>query len=69
VVVPGFPDWLAKGLYLIIPNLLNFDLKNRAVYGDSIAPGILAGLTVYAVAVIVALLAVSALAFRKRDLK
>ncbi len=69
VVVEGFPDWLGKGLYLSLPNLLNFDLKNRAVYGDLIAPRILADLTAYAAAYVIALLALGALAFRKRDLK
>jgi len=69
VVVEGFPDWLGKGLYLFLPNLLNFDLKNRAVYGDPVAPGILVDLTAYAAAYVVALLALGSLAFRKRDLK
>jgi ABC-type transport system involved in multi-copper enzyme maturation permease subunit len=69
LVVEGFPDWLGKSLYLSLPNLLNFDLKNRAVYGDLIAPGLLADLTLYAGAYVVALLALGAITFRRRDLK
>ena len=69
LVVEGFPDWLGKAMYLFLPNLLNFDLKNRAVYGDFIPPFILANLTAYASAYVVALLALGALAFRGRDLK
>jgi len=69
VVVEGFPDWLGKGLYFCLPNLLNFDLKNRAVYGDAIPSALLLDLTVYAGAYTVALLALGALLFRRRDLK
>lgn len=69
LVVEGFPDWLGKGLYLLLPNLLNFDLKNRAIYGDLLAPPLLLGLTAYAAAYITAALALGALAFRRRDLK
>jgi ABC-type transport system involved in multi-copper enzyme maturation permease subunit len=69
VVVEGFPDWLGRGLYLVLPNLLNFDLKSRAVYGDFVDPQILIHLTGYAAAYVIALLALGALAFRKRDLK
>ncbi len=69
LIVEGFPDWLGKGLYLFVPNLLNFDLKTRAVYGDAIPAGLLLDLTAYAAAYIVALLALAALTFRRRDLK
>ena len=69
VVVEGFPDWLGKGLYFSLPNLLNFDLKTRAVYGDILDHEILIHLTAYAAAYIVGLLALGSLAFRKRDLK
>lgn len=69
VVVDGFPDWLGKGLYFCLPNLLSFDLKNRAVYGDRIPPTILLDLSAYAAAYTVALLALGAILFRKRDLK
>lgn len=69
VVLEGFPDWLGKGLYLFLPNLLNFDLKNHAIYGDPIPPRILADLTAYAAVYVVVLLSLGALAFRRRDLK
>lgn len=69
VVVEGFPDWLGKTMYFALPNLLNFDLKNRAVYGDFIPTEVLVNLTVYALAYSVVLLALGALSFRRRDLK
>ncbi len=69
LIVEGFPDWLGTAMYLSLPNLLNFDFKNRAVYGDFIPPGVLVELTVYAAAYSAALLALGALAFRRRDLK
>ena len=56
-------------MYFALPNLLNFDLKNRAAYGDFIPAEVLVNLTVYALAYSVALLALGALAFRRRDLK
>ena len=69
LVVEGFPDWLGKGLYLILPNLLNFDLKNRAVYQDTFDLRLLMGLTAYAAAYILALLSLGSLGFARRDLK
>jgi len=69
LVIEGFPEWLGTSLYLVIPNLLNFDLKNRAVYGDDLPAALLLQLTVYAGAYVVALLTVGALVFRRRDLK
>lgn len=69
LIIEGFPDWLGKGLYLFVPNLLNFDLKTRAIYGDSIPPSLILQLTAYAAAYITALLALAALTFQRRDLK
>lgn len=69
LILEGFPDWLGKGLYLALPNLLNFDLKTRAIYGDPIPSGVLLDLAGYALAYIVALLALAAIAFQRRDLK
>ena len=65
----GFPDWLGKTIYYVVPNLQNFDLKTRAVYGDALPLAVLVDLTAYAAAYIAALLALAALAFRRRDLK
>ncbi len=68
-ILEGFPDWLGKGLYLSLPNLLSFDLKTRAVYGDAIPASLLGYLLAYALAYITALLALAALALERRDLK
>ncbi len=69
LILEGFPDWLGKGLYATLPNLLSFDLKTRAIYGDVIPGSLLVYLVLYALAYITALLALGALAFERRDLK
>ena len=69
MILEGFPDWLGKGLYMGLPNLLSFDLKTRAIYGDPIPGSLLVYLLLYALAYITALLALGALAFERRDLK
>jgi ABC-type transport system involved in multi-copper enzyme maturation permease subunit len=69
VILEGFPDWLGKGLYFSLPNLLSFDLKTRAIYGDPIPASLLVDLLLYAFAYIAALLALAAIAFERRDLK
>lgn len=69
LILEGFPEWLGKGLYAALPNLLSFDLKTRAIYGDAIPGSLLAYLTLYALAYIGALMALGALAFERRDLK
>lgn len=69
LILEGFPDWLGKGLYAALPNLLSFDLKTRAIYGDAIPGSLLAYLTLYAFAYIGALMALGSLAFERRDLK
>jgi Cu-processing system permease protein len=69
MILEGFPDWLGKALYYVVPNLQNFDIKTRSVYGDAIPAAMLVDLSAYAAATVAALLALSALAFRRRDLK
>lgn len=69
LILEGFPDWFGKGLYATLPNLLSFDLKTRAIYGDAIPASLLLYLVLYALAYITALLALGALAFDRRDLK
>lgn len=69
LILEGFPDWLGKALYAGLPNLLSFDLKTRAIYGDPIPGSLLLYLAFYALAYITALLALGALAFERRDLK
>lgn len=69
LILEGFPDWLGKTIYYVVPNLQNFDLKTRAVYGDALPLAVLVDLTAYAAAYVAALLALAAMAFRRRDLK
>jgi ABC-type transport system involved in multi-copper enzyme maturation permease subunit len=69
MVLEGFPDWLGRSLYYVVPNLQNFDLKTRAVYGDAIPDQVLLHISAYAAAYVVGLLALAALLFASRDLK
>jgi ABC-type transport system involved in multi-copper enzyme maturation permease subunit len=67
--VASAPAWLVEGLYYALPNFHNFDLKNRAVYGDPIAAGDLVWISVYATVYIAVLLGAANLSFASRDLQ
>jgi ABC-type transport system involved in multi-copper enzyme maturation permease subunit len=62
------PPWLVGGLYYAIPNLRNFDVKNRVVYGDPVGWGTLAWIGLYGLLYIAIALALAMLAFRRKDL-
>ena len=38
-VAPGAPSWLVDALYYAVPNLRNFDFKDRVSYGDPVSLG------------------------------
>jgi ABC-type transport system involved in multi-copper enzyme maturation permease subunit len=61
--------WLARGIYHVIPDFSAFDVKTEVVHGLPVSAGYLAATTGYGFAYIVALLAVSALIFARRDFK
>jgi ABC-type transport system involved in multi-copper enzyme maturation permease subunit len=67
-VAPGVPEWLVKGLYLVLPNFQNFDFKNRVVYGDPVPATDLAWVAAYAVVYTGAVLVLALSAFRAREL-
>lgn len=67
-VAAGAPAWLVQGLYYALPNLRNFDLKDRVVYGDPVALSTLAWIALYAAIYIALVLGMAMLAFRSRDL-
>jgi len=67
-VLPDAPRLLIDVLYYGLPNFRNFDLKDRVVYGDSVATADLAWLTLYAVLYGSLALGLALLAFRRRDL-
>jgi ABC-type transport system involved in multi-copper enzyme maturation permease subunit len=66
-VLPGAPAWLSAALYHALPNFANFDFKSRVAYGDPVALGLLAWVTVYGLAYTGALLGVGLALFRRRD--
>ena len=67
-VTEVIPEWLVKVVYLIIPNFLNFDLKDRVIYGDPVGGRLLAHVSVYAASYVFVILGIAMLRFRSRDL-
>lgn len=59
----------ARGLYWVLPNLAQFDVKNQVVHGLRVPPGYMAMTCAYAAAYIAMLLAISVLVFSRRDFK
>jgi len=59
----------ARGLYWVLPNLSQFDVKSDVVHGVRVPVGYLAMTSAYAGLYIAALLAISALVFSRRDFK
>lgn len=68
-VIPDAPSFLIQALYFALPNFRNFDLKDRVVYGDPVTAADLAWLTAYAASYAALALAVTVLAFRRRELQ
>ena len=60
---------LARGLYWVLPNLSQFDIKADIVHGVHVPFGYLAMTSAYAALYIALLLAVSSLIFSRRDFK
>ena len=60
---------LARGLYWVLPNLAQFDIKSDVVHGLHVPIGYLAMTSAYAALYIAMLLAISALVFSRRDFK
>ena len=60
---------LARGLYWVLPNLAQFDVKSAVVHGQPVTAGYLAIATAYALAYIGMLLIVSVTIFSRRDFK
>jgi Cu-processing system permease protein len=60
---------LARGLYWLLPNLAQFDVKSDVVHGVHVAPGYMAIAIAYAAVYISVLLAIAMLVFSRRDFK
>jgi Cu-processing system permease protein len=60
---------LARGLYFVLPNLAQFDVKAQVVHGQVVPFGYMALSTAYAVVYIAMLLSLAAYIFSQRDFK
>jgi ABC-type transport system involved in multi-copper enzyme maturation permease subunit len=60
---------LARGLYWVLPNLAQFDVKADVVHGAHVPLGYMAIAVAYAAVYIAALLAIAVLVFSRRDFK
>jgi Cu-processing system permease protein len=60
---------LARGLYWILPNLAQFDVKDRVVHGIGVPSGYMALAFGYAVLYVAMLLSVATYIFSRRDFK
>ncbi len=60
---------VARGLYWVLPNLSQFDIKSDVVHGVPVPIGYLMMTTAYAALYIAILLSISALVFSRRDFK
>jgi ABC-type transport system involved in multi-copper enzyme maturation permease subunit len=67
-VTAAVPEWLVRAVYLVIPNFLNFDIKDHVIYGDPIGMSLLSRLTLYTVSYAAVVLGLAMLRFRGRDL-
>jgi ABC-type transport system involved in multi-copper enzyme maturation permease subunit len=68
-VAPRAPGWVLEALYYLLPNLGNFDIKDRMVYGDAVPWALLGWSTLYAVAYAGLALSIALVAFRSRQLQ
>jgi ABC-type transport system involved in multi-copper enzyme maturation permease subunit len=66
-VAPSVPAWLVGLLYSLLPNLRNFDFKDRVAYGDPVPAAALGFVSLYAAGYASILLALGLLSFRSRD--
>ncbi len=60
---------LVRGLYWVLPNLSQFDVKASVVHGQPVTAGYVAVAILYAATYIVMLLVASAYIFSRRDFK
>jgi ABC-type transport system involved in multi-copper enzyme maturation permease subunit len=62
-------QWLARGLYHVLPDLSAFDVKTEVVHGLAVPAGYLAITATYGLAYIAVLLLLATLIFSRRDFK
>jgi ABC-type transport system involved in multi-copper enzyme maturation permease subunit len=60
---------VARGVYWILPNLAQFDVKSQVVHGQHVSAGYVGIVAAYAVFYIAMLLVISVVVFSRRDFK
>ena len=59
----------ARGVYWVVPNLAQFDVKAQVVHGQTVPAGYLALTIAYAALYVAMLIALASLVFSRRDFK
>jgi ABC-type transport system involved in multi-copper enzyme maturation permease subunit len=65
--VGGLTQWFTEALYLLLPNLRNFNVKDLVVHGVSVPTELITLSTIYGVVYVGLLLAAATLIFQRRD--
>lgn len=68
-VAPAVPQELVSVLFGVVPNLTNFDFKNRVAYGDGVSLAALGSVSLYGAAWTLIVLGLGLASFRGRDFK
>jgi hypothetical protein len=66
-MTPGTGRTLVRALYLVLPDLENFNFKTEVVHGLPIPPGIYLSSFLYGVCYTAFILGLAVLIFRRRD--
>jgi ABC-type transport system involved in multi-copper enzyme maturation permease subunit len=69
VVESSAAQWAARGVYWVVPNLAQFDVKAQVVHGQTVPAGYLAMAIAYAALYVAMLIALASLVFSRRDFK
>ena len=62
-------QWIARGLYYVLPNLAPFDVAAQVVHGLPVSAGYMAVTIAYGLVYIAVLLTAGAIIFSRRDFK
>jgi ABC-type transport system involved in multi-copper enzyme maturation permease subunit len=69
VVESSFAQWIARGIYWLLPNLAQFDVKAQVVHGQTVPAPYIAMAVGYAALYVAMLLVIAAYVFSRRDFK
>ena len=69
VVESSFALWIARGIYWLLPNLAQFDVKAQVVHGQTVPAAYIAMAIGYAALYVTMLLVIAGFVFSRRDFK